>query len=1128
MLKPILRTFKHFNFKSAGILMLCFSLIWTPQLTLAASISLQSGLSQLEMDLGVATLRVEKIDSTMQLATDQSGTLKVAHVRAKRVTVTMKENNKSSNNLANLLPNKINLPLPIIVQDALIDEIVIKNGANTTVLKHVALSLEANNKNLNIALSNITILVKQKPKDLPENLIEKYDAKLQLNIINQKPFKLDGLIELAQAQNTKQTATKAFNIIKVDLSGSLQHLHFSNKTALVKQGNQISIAPNTDKVDAIASIITDGEISLEGDYPLTLHASIQSLKPEVINNRLTGIVNLNVDVTGQLSPEVMFKVSTQSYGSTLNDLPFKLNSTFSVENNQLKAIDLLASLAKNQLTASGELGAADSVLSWNANFSDLSNLGAEFAGTVKVDGKITSATDTMGFQYLLSAEKLRLPNLIKVEKIDATGVVSTASNGAMQSDINIVGLTKNDSMPISATLALQGTQQKHSLTLTINNTNPDGQKLGLKSVISGGFSVIPVGKSREQSQWQGQIEKIDSNNYQSIHLAQAAPMQWSSEYGFSLKDFALNINQGKLLIESLKFTNKPNTIIQTKGHINHLALQDLPENILSLPNNMRQNLVLGGDWSINLADTIDADLKLWRDTGDILLIKDDDKTLTLGIENMQANVNIQHNNINADIHILGANFGALNAQITSVLSKDAQSFGLAASAPLKLAVDGQLKTLAWLPLPASMANAQSDGQLQLNMSADGTIAEPNLKGRVTGSQLSFTLPSQGVQLTNGVLQANFTDKTLAIKQLLFTGGQGTMRANGLAEFKEGKPTFDLNWRADQFTALSRTDRFLALNGTAKTQLSNHLLTINGDFKVINGLFELPKNTAPALGDDVVIVGKDKALSEASKKKTNANALKINIAALNIDFGVKPQTSSLSNTGTNISSIVDPASQFIIRGNGLDGFVTGAITLSGKPDATLNAKGSLDIGGTYLAYGQILDIETGTINFSGPIENAGLSILATRNTSPVKAGVQITGNLRIPTVKLVSTPEVSDSDKLSWLILGQPLDNAGESGLAVLSLAASTILSNGNSVPLQTRLARSAGFDSLNVSGSGVSTYSVSVGKRITPKLYLGYEKSLFGLLNIAKLTYNITKRISLVTRAGSDSAVDLLYTFSFD
>ena len=427
-----------------------------------------------------------------------------------------------------------------------------------------------------------------------------------------------------------------------------------------------------------------------------------------------------------------------------------------------------------------------------------------------------------------------------------------------------------------------------------------------------------------------------------------------------------------------------------------------------------------------------------------------------------------------------------------------------------------------------MADAQSDGQLQLNMSADGTIAEPNLKGRVTGSQLSFTLPSQGVQLTNGVLQANFTDKTLAIKQLLFTGGQGTMRANGLAEFKEGKPTFDLNWRADKFTALSRTDRFLVLNGTAKTQLSNHLLTINGDFKVINGLFELPKNTAPALGDDVVIVGKDKALSEASKKKTNANALKINIAALNIDFGVKPQTSSLSNTGTNISSIVDPASQFIIRGNGLDGFVTGAITLSGKPDATLNAKGSLDIGGTYLAYGQILDIETGTINFSGPIENAGLSILATRNTSPVKAGVQITGNLRIPTVKLVSTPEVSDSDKLSWLILGQPLDSAGESGLAVLSLAASTILSNGNSVPLQTRLARSAGFDSLNVSGSGVSTYSVSVGKRITPKLYLGYEKSLFGLLNIAKLTYNITKRISLVTRAGSDSAVDLLYTFSFD
>ncbi len=1129
MLRNIL---KHFS-----ALVLSVSLIWTPQLTLATTISLQSGLSHLDMDLGAAHLRIEQIDSSIRLATDLTGVLKVAHVKAKRIIVTMKEHAKQATDSANLLPSKINLPLPIIVQDALVDEIIIKSGTSTTTLKHVALSLEANNKNLKIALSNVTILAEQKSR----GLVEKYDAKLQLNMVNQKPFNLDGFIEVVQAPKAEEknsTKTVAKDSIRVDLSGSLQHLHFANQTVLIKQDNQISIRPEAGNTNAFAHITTEGEISLEGNYPVSIHTTVQNLNPEMMNNALAGNINLNVDVTGQLSPVATFKVSTQSNDSTLSGLPLKLDSTFSIENSQLKTLNLTASLAKNQLQASGELGAANSILSWQAHLNDLSNFGAEFAGSVNANGKITGAADALSLQYQLAAEKLRFPDLIKIEKIDANGTLSTASNGVMQSDIKVVSINKNDSMPINAVLTLQGTQQKHSLALNVKNTNPADKSLGLEAFISGGFDYIAKGAEPKTSHWQGQIEKIGSSHNQSIQLAHAAPMQWSDENGFVLQNFALNIDQGKLLIDSLQLNklqanSVSTTRFTTKGRIDHLALANLPDNLLTLPDNMAQNLVVSGDWNINMAEKIDADIKLWRESGDISLIKLDDKTLNLGLETMRANVSIQQNAIKADAHILGVNFGALNAEASTILSSNLQgsntpTFGLASSAPLKLNVVGQLNTLTWVPFPEAIQDAQSDGQLQLTMSADGTIDEPNLKGSITGSNLAFQLPSQGVQLKNGALKAEFTDKTLNINQLVFTGGAGTMQAIGKAELKQGKPFFNLDWQADKFTALSRTDRFLVLTGSANTQLNNNLLTINGDFKVLNGLFELPKNTAPTLGDDVIIVSGNQSQAESAKKKVNENALKINIAALHIDFGASPTTNSLDNAGTNIAAVFDPSKQFIIRGNGLEGVVSGAVNLSGKPDKTINAKGSLEVGGTYLAYGQILNIETGTINFSGPIENAGLNILATRNTSPVKAGVQITGSVRTPTVKLVSTPEVPDSDKLSWLILGQPLEKAGQSGLAVLSLAASSILGNGNSVPLQTRLARSAGFDSLSVNGSDASSYSVSVGKRLSPNLYLGYEKSLFGLLNIAKLTYDITKRVSVVTRAGSDSAVDLLYTFSFN
>ncbi len=1114
-----------------NVFLVCFSLIWTPQLTHAATINLQSDLSHLEMDLGAADLSIEQIDSNMQLTTDAKGTLNVAHVKARRVLITMKESNKANFTDGNVLPHKINLPLPIILQDASIDEIVIKSGESSTILKHVALSVDASNQNLKIVLSNMTILVEQKAN----GLVEKYDAKMQLNISNQKPFNLDGFVEALQ-ENSGNTKTK--NLVRVDLSGSLQHLHFSNKTALsintspinsgVSSDHSILIAPYTGQANTFAQIMTEGEISLEGRYPLKLHTTVENFKPQLAlnesNSTLTGNINLNVDVTGELSPAPNFKVSAQTFDSTLRTLPLQLNASFSIENNQFKALDLSASLAKNQLTASGNLGAQGTILNWNAAFSDLSSLGDEFSGTLIANGKITQENDSLSFQYQLSADRLNLPDLIKVEKIQAQGTLSTTSNSPLNNEIKVIGLTKNNSAPINASLKLQGVLEKQVLSLSLNNTNTMDDRFNIESIISGGFGKL----NHELTIWQGQIESIASKNNQKIKLTHPAPMQWSSEHGFSLQDFALDINQGKILIESLLLNSHAINRLKTRGHITHLALQDLPSNLLFLPNNMKQNLVLNGSWNINVADNIDAEVKIWRESGDVLLIKEDSKTLTLGIDKMQANVNIQQNIINTDINIAGANMGTFRTDVRSAFTRSGKTFGLSSAAPFNLYVDGQLKTLAWLPFPPFMADAQSDGNVQFKVTANGTLSAPNLNGNITGNTLSFNFPSQGVHLKNGALTADFTDKSLAIKQLVFTGGDGTIQAIGHAELMEGKPTFDLFWRADKLTALSRTDRFLVLSGNAKTQLKDNLLTLSGDFKVLNGLLELPKNATPTLGDDVIIVGKDQALAELQKRKTNANALKINITALNIDFGPKLTTNNLTNAGANLSAIFDPSKQFIVRGNGLEGVITGDVTLSGSPDETINANGSLNIGGTYLAYGQILNIETGTINFSGPIDNAGLNILASRNTSPVKAGVQITGNMRLPTVKLVSTPEVPDSDKLSWLILGQPITTAGESGVAMLSLAANSLFSNGDSIPLQTRLARSAGFDSLSVNGSDASTYSVSIGKRLSQNLYISYEKSLFGLLNIAKLTYNITKRISLVTGAGSDSAVDLLYTFSFD
>jgi translocation and assembly module TamB len=62
----------------------------------------------------------------------------------------------------------------------------------------------------------------------------------------------------------------------------------------------------------------------------------------------------------------------------------------------------------------------------------------------------------------------------------------------------------------------------------------------------------------------------------------------------------------------------------------------------------------------------------------------------------------------------------------------------------------------------------------------------------------------------------------------------------------------------------------------------------------------------------------------------------------------------------------------------------------------------------------------------------------------------------------------------------------------------------------------------------VTSQIVTLGKRLSDRLYLSYEQSTATAQNVVKFTYELTRRLSLVSRAGTDNAVDLYYTFGFD
>ncbi|MDO9054136.1 MAG: translocation/assembly module TamB domain-containing protein, partial [Gallionella sp.] len=228
--------------------------------------------------------------------------------------------------------------------------------------------------------------------------------------------------------------------------------------------------------------------------------------------------------------------------------------------------------------------------------------------------------------------------------------------------------------------------------------------------------------------------------------------------------------------------------------------------------------------------------------------------------------------------------------------------------------------------------------------------------------------------------------------------------------------------------------------------------------------------------------------------------------------------------------MDLGDNFFIKGQGLDAQLGGALKLTAANGASPVSRGSVRVSkGSYSAYGQRLEIERGILNFQGPLDNPSLNILAWRKNQAVEAGVSLTGTAQSPRVNLVSNPNVSDSKKLSWLVLGHDLEASDGKDFSAMQAAAGALLAGNESIALQQKIAHAAGLEEVSIRGAGgLESTMLTLGKRLSSRAYLSYEQGLTGVGTLMKINYTLTKRLSAQAQAGTTPAVDLFYTFSFD
>ena len=398
---------------------------------------------------------------------------------------------------------------------------------------------------------------------------------------------------------------------------------------------------------------------------------------------------------------------------------------------------------------------------------------------------------------------------------------------------------------------------------------------------------------------------------------------------------------------------------------------------------------------------------------------------------------------------------------------------------------------------------------------------------------------QGLRLEDGILDANLEDGVLVVNELLFMGTPRAQpddpraaeavnfetpgRLRAVARIALRSLTGSVGIRADRLPILQRRDRWMVVSGEAGVTLAPERAQLYGKLRVDGSFIDFTRlRGTRSLPSDVIVVRAE----QPAKTETQGVAVLLDVQA---DLGPR----------------------FYIRGAGLEARLAGQLEISGQP-GQLVAEGIVrTVGGTYQGYGQRLRIQRGILTFQGPVENPALNVLAVRTGLPVDVGVSIGGTAARPIVRLYSDPSMSDVEKLNWLVLGRPPGAAGDGGQerALLSAAASALFA-GQGDSETANLMRSLGIDEISLrpgqdstsilpretvagtlrSATGTTAASdfVAIGKRLSDDLYLTFEQAISGASTYVAINYEISRRLSLIARAGTTTALDLVYSIAFD
>lgn len=871
-----------------------------------------------------------------------------------------------------------------------------------------------------------------------------------------------------------------------------------------------------------------GRLALAGDGRFEASGSLSRFDPQAfVASAPPADLNARFGANGRLQPQLAARLNLELAPSTLEGKPLAGKAALEIDGSRLADADVALELAGNQLIAKGRYGRPGDGLSINLDAPKLAALGHGLGGRLRLDGVLRGSPAQPTGEFDLAGEKLRVGSLL-LDAIKGRGRLAEGRQGALGLAVDLEGLRSggDEALVRRASLRIDGSRAANTTRLELAGPGRATLAMNLAGALAEGL------------RWEGQLAGLEIGGDYPLRLLAPVQLLLSPELVRLGRAELRGGGGGLYRLDETRW--QPRRIV-AKGSVSGAQVGLILDPATRAVKSRGDSLQVGGEWDVDITEQVNGVVRFFREKGDLTL--QGDSPVRLGLDELRLTVTAAANRLAFGFSAHGSQLGRAAGAGTALAERSPDgALRLVPGAPLLGSARIDIPSIAWAG-PLADQNLKTDGSLKGEFTLAGTPARPEAAGRLRGERLSFVMADQGLHLSGGMLVADFNRDRLNLDELSFvspnrvkpdekridvarlTATPGTLKARGGVQLASGEGRFA--FRAERLPLLQRADQWLVLSGEGEVLSGWNFANLKGRFSADAGFVGLAPTPPPSLGADVVVIDPAKAGKPAASPFQMYTDLTVNLG-----------------------------DALYVRALGLDTRLAGELSLVSGPGRPLEATGSIrTVGGVYEGYGQRLSIERGIITFSGPLANPGLNVVALRKGLAVEAGVGIGGSARRPVVRLVSEPNVPDPEKLGWIVLGRPPDQGSGGEMALLLPAAQALLGDtGGSLP--GNIAKSLGFDefsfgssidprsrvqtsrvaSSSVTGASSASSSqaatvpgqvVTIGKRLSTRAQLSFEQSIGGTSSVIKLTYLLTRRLSVIGRAGSENALDMLFSQSF-